>query len=169
MKVHKKRLRLNSKTIPVKIFPWQKQIEYFSPTEKQKVIDAIRNAERMTSGEVRVFVESKCRFVDAIDRAREIFYQLKMDQTEDHNGVLVYVAMKDHQLAIFGDEGIHTRVGSEYWNTELAKMIHAFNRDNYADGIRQCVEDIGRALHQHFPYQNDLDKNELPDDIVFGR
>lgn len=132
-------------------------------------MQAVREAERMTSGEVRVFVESRCRYMDAIDRAAEIFFQLKMDKTVDRNGVLVYVAMKDHQLAVFGDEGIDRKVGKEYWAQELKVMIRAFNRDNYAEGIRLCVEDIGKALHYHFPFNNDTDKNELPDDIVFGR
>lgn len=153
----------------MKIFPWQRQKEFFTAEERHEIIEAVRTAERVTSGEVRVFVETRCRYVDAIDRAREIFFQLKMDNTSDRNGVLVYVAMKDHQLAIYGDEGIHKKVGMEYWNTELVKMIGAFDRHNYAEGIRQCVEDIGKALHLHFPYNNDTDKNELPDTIVFGR
>jgi uncharacterized membrane protein len=91
-----------------------------------------------------------------------------MDQTVDRNGVLIYVAVKDHQLAVFGDEGIHKKMGNEYWLLEVKKMIAAFDRQDYAEGIRQCVEDIGRALHQHFPFNNDTDKNELPDEIVFG-
>ena len=153
----------------MKLFPWFKQREFFSPAERERIVQAVRDAERMTSGEVRVFVEKRCRYMDAIDRAAELFFQLKMDQTVDRNGVLVYVAMKDHQLAVFGDEGIHRKVGSEYWAAELAVMIKAFNRDNYAEGIRQCVEDVGKALHYHFPFNNDTDKNELPDDIVFGR
>ena len=123
----------------------------------------------MTSGEVRVFIENRCRYMDAFDRAAEIFYQLKMDKTDDRNAVLLYVALKDHQLAVFGDEGIHKKVGPEYWATELKKMIDAFDRENYAEGIRQCVVDIGEALHHHFPYNMDTDKNELPDDIVFGK
>ena len=153
----------------MKLFPWFKQREFFSPAERERIVQAVRDAERMTSGEVRVFVESRCRYMDAIDRAAELFFQLKMDQTNDRNGVLVYVAMKDHQLAVFGDEGIHRKVGSEYWAAELMVMIKAFNRDNYAEGIRQCVDDIGKALHYHFPFNNVTDKNELPDDIVFGR
>jgi len=72
-------------------------------------------------------------------------------------------------LAIFGDEGIHKKVGDEYWAGEVVKMIKAFNRDNMGEGIVQCVKDIGIALHEHFPYDKGTDKNELPDDIVFGR
>jgi uncharacterized membrane protein len=152
----------------VRLFPWLKQKEIFSPEEKQRIVEAVRVAERMTSGEVRVFVENRCRWVDAIDRAAELFFRLKMDQTVDRNGVLIYVAVKDHQLAVFGDDGIHKKMGNEYWLLEVKKMIAAFDRDDYAEGIRQCVEDIGTALHQHFPFNNDTDKNELPDEIVFG-
>ena len=92
-----------------------------------------------------------------------------MDQTADRNAVLLYVAMKDHQLAIFADEGIYQKLGQEYWNDEIKIMISNFNQDDYASGIRQCVTDIGEALHEHFPFDNKSDKNELPDDIVFGR
>ena len=92
-----------------------------------------------------------------------------MEKTKDRNAVLVYVALKDHQLAIFGDEGIHQKVGTEFWNRELQQMIREFNRDHYADGIATCVRDIGEALHQHFPYNSTTDKNELPDEIIFGK
>ena len=143
--------------------------DFFTTEEKQQITDAIRSAEKMTSGEVRVFVESKCSYMDAIDRAAELFFQLQMQKTEARNAVLVYVAMKDRQLAVFGDEGIHQKVGDEYWNTEIKKMITNFNKANYAAGISEVVHDIGEALTKHFPYNNDTDKNELPDDIVFGK
>ena len=107
--------------------------------------------------------------MDAIDRAKEIFAELKMYETADRNAVLVYVALKDKQLAVFGDEGIHSKLGNDYWNAEVRKMISKFNKENYADGIKEVVTDIGEALTQHFPYNNDTDKNELPDDIVFGK
>jgi uncharacterized membrane protein len=83
--------------------------------------------------------------------------------------VLLYAAMDDRQLAILGDEGIHKKVGNEYWNAELQKMISKFDKENYAEGIRTIIADIGAALTQHFPFNKDTDKNELPDDIVFGK
>jgi len=143
--------------------------DFFNTEEKQQITDAIRRAEKMTSGEVRVFVESKCSYMDAIDRAAELFFQLQMQKTDARNAVLVYVAMKDRQLAIFGDEGIHLKVGDEYWNAEIKKMITNFNKENYAAGISEVVHDVGEALTKYFPYNNDTDKNELPDDIVFGK
>jgi uncharacterized membrane protein len=151
------------------IFPWQKKKEFFTAEEKRLIVNAIQEAERMTSGEVRVFVESKCSYMDAIDRAAEIFFKLQMQNTDDRNAVLVYIAMNDHQLAVFGDEGIHKRVGNDFWKAEVEKMIKNFNRGNYAEGISDVVKDIGDALNKHFPYVASTDKNELPDDIVFGK
>jgi uncharacterized membrane protein len=92
-----------------------------------------------------------------------------MQKTDDRNAVLLYVAMKDRQLAVFGDEGIHEKVGNEYWNNAVQKMISNFNRENYAAGISEVIKDIGAALTKNFPFNNDTDKNELPDDIVFGK
>jgi uncharacterized membrane protein len=147
----------------------KKAQEFFSAPEKAKILAAIQDTERNTSGEVRVFVESRCRFVDPIDRAVEIFYSLKMDATHLHNGVLLYVAMKDRQLAIYADEGIYKKAGSAFWKEEVAHILADFNKENYADGIATVVKEIGDALHTYFPYDANADKNELPDDIVFGK
>jgi uncharacterized membrane protein len=114
-------------------------------------------------------VESRCRFVNPLDRAQELFAHLKMHETAAHNGVLIYIAMKDRQLAIYGDAGIHRKVGYAFWNEEVKKMLQQFNRDHYAEGIAQIVYEAGEALTQHFPYDRTTDKNELPDDIVFGK
>lgn len=149
------------------IFRNRKQL--FSEEETRLIVKAIRHAEQRTSGEVRVFVESRCSWVDAIDRAVELFFKLQMDKTEDRNATLVYVAIKDRQLAVFGDEGIHQKVGTAYWNNVVAEMLQSFNRLDYAKGIADCVIQIGDALTTHFPYERDTDKNELPDEIVFGR
>lgn len=151
------------------LFSLFRKKDFFSVEERQQIVAAVQNAERMTSGEVRVFVENRCSYMDAIDRAKEIFAELKMYETHDRNAVLVYVALKDKQLAILGDEGIHSKLGNDYWNTEVKKMISNFNRENYAEGIKEVVTDIGEALTQLFPYNNSTDKNELPDDIIFGK
>ena len=151
------------------MFSFFKKKSFFSDDEKKQIADAIRNAERRTSGEVRVFIESHCRYVDPLDRAAEVFFNLKMNETKDRNAVLLYIAMKDRQLAVFGDEGIHKKVGTDYWNKEVNLLINEFNTAHYGDGISQCVKDIGEALHQYFPFNNDTDKNELPDDIIFGK
>jgi uncharacterized membrane protein len=153
----------------VRIFPWQKKKDFFSQEENQQLVDAIQKAEQQTSGEVRIFVESKCRYVDALDRAQEIFFSLKMNETELRNGTLIYVAVKDKQAAVFGDEGIHQKVGDQYWKDIVTKMLFQFRNQKLADGICQGIYDLGEALKFYFPYHSDTDKNELPDEIVFGR
>jgi uncharacterized membrane protein len=143
--------------------------EFFSEEEKKLIVAAIGEAEMQTSGEIRLYVESRCRFVDPIDRAAEVFAILKMDRTAAHNAVLIYLAVKDRQLAVFGDQGIHEKVGEEFWQEEVKHMLTRFQQDHYAEAVVKVVTDIGAALKQHFPYDRQTDINELPDDIVFGR
>lgn len=150
------------------IFPFLKKRNYFSAEEQDRIIASIKSAELRTSGEIRVYIESRCRFVNPLDRAAEIFWGLKMDQTEDSNAVLVYVAVRDHQYAVFADSGIHQRMGDQFWQQEVKAMHRHFRENHIADAIAQVIQDVGEALHQQFPYDNDTDKNELPDDIIFG-
>ena len=149
--------------------PFFSRKELFTTEEKQQIVAAIQAAEQCTSGEIRVFVESRCRYVDPLDRAAEIFSRLNMDRTAARNGVLVYVALKDRQLALLGDKGIHEKVGWEFWNQQVQRILSHFTRSDYAGGIARVVTEIGEALRTHFPYDKDTDTNELPDDIVFGR
>jgi uncharacterized membrane protein len=153
----------------VAIFPLFKKKEFFPPQEKEQIVQAIRNAEKQTSGEIRVFVESKNAFVDPIDRAAEIFFKLKMQNTEHRNAVLLYVATNDKQLALFADQGIYEKAGAEYWNNAVSNMLASFTEENISDGIEQCITQIGQTLKEKFPYEASTDKNELPDDIVFGK
>jgi uncharacterized membrane protein len=148
---------------------FRKKKQFFPEEDSRLIVKAIRHAEKNTSGEVRVYVESRCSWVNAIDRAAEVFVSLKMDNTEQHNGVLVYVAIKDKQLAVYGDRGIHEKVGYEYWNKVVNEMLTNFNSREYGKGIAECVIQIGEALRNYFPFERDIDKNELPDEIVFGR
>ena len=150
------------------IFPLFKKKEFFSAEDKEQIVDAIRHAEKETSGEIRIFIESKNPFVDPIDRAAEIFFKLKMQDTEHRNAVLLYIAMKHQELALFGDEGIYKKAGADYWNAAVKKMISQFTKDNMSNGIEQCIRQIGETLKEKFPYSATDDKNELPDEIVFG-
>ncbi|MGC4102214.1 TPM domain-containing protein [Ferruginibacter sp.] len=151
------------------LFPLFKKKEFFSAEDKEQIVEAIRIAEKETSGEIRVFVESKNAFVDPIDRAAEIFYKLKMQDTEHRNAVLLYIAMKDKQLALFADEGIYKQAGADYWNNAVKNMISQFTSENISKGIEQCILQVGQTLKEKFPYSPTDDKNELPDEIVFGK
>ena len=142
---------------------------FFNHADEQRIVNAIAASEKQTSGEIRVFVESHCRFVDPLDRAAEAFLKLKMDGTEQRNGVLLYVALKDRQMAIFGDKGIHEKVGNEFWNDKVQTILSHFSKADYAGGLEKIVMEIGATLSSYFPYDGTNDKNELPDDIVYGR
>ncbi len=149
--------------------PFFRRKDFFSAAEKEQIVAAIKAAEQQTSGEIRVFVEGRCKYVDPIDRAAEIFAGLQMEKTAARNAVLLYVAMKDKQLALWGDKGIHEKVGSAFWNREVQLILSDFNKSNYAVGISKVVGEIGDALRTHFPYDKATDENELSDDIVFGK
>jgi uncharacterized membrane protein len=150
------------------LFSWFIDKPHFNTEEKERVVEAIRMAEKRTSGEIRIYVESRCRFVDAVDRAYELFFALKMDKTHHRNGVLIYIAIKDHQLAIFGDEGIYTALGKDFWENEVNLMLRAFHKGFTLEILLNVIADVGEALTKHFPYIPTEDKNELPDDIIFG-
>ena len=146
----------------------KKPQSYFTEPEQARIVEAIKNAEMRTSGEVRIYIENKCRFMNPVHRAQEMFYKLGMQNTAAKNGVLVYVAIKDRQLAVFGDAGIHEKVGSAFWEAQVQKMLAAYKASHYAEGLANMITAIGEALKQHFPYDAATDKNELSDDIVFG-
>lgn len=151
------------------LFPFFRKKPFFTMEENERMVQAIRNAETQTSGEVRVFVESRCRYVDPLDRARELFWKLQMDQTKERNAVLVYVAIRHRQFAVFADAGIHEKVGDRFWQQEVEEMKKHFREDRHTEAIEKVIRDVGSALQHHFPYDKETDKNELPDDIIFGR
>ena len=153
----------------MQLFPLFKKKEFFSAADKEQIVEAIRMAEKETSGEIRIYVESKNAYVDAIDRAAEVFFKLKMQETDHRNAVLLYIAMKDQQLALYADEGIYQKAGKDYWDNAVKNMLAQFTKDNISNGIEQCITQIGQTLKEKFPYIPTEDKNELPDEIVFGK
>ena len=149
---------------------FKKKKPFFSTEENEQIVHSIREAERQTSGEIRIFVEGRCKYVDALDRAAEIFDNLEMEKTDLRNGVLFYIAIKDKQLAIFADKGIHEATnGDKYWKDAVTEILTVFSRDSLVTGIVTSIHKIGQTLKDHFPYDKDVDKNELPDEIIFGK
>lgn len=148
--------------------PFLGRKDFFSPQENETIVKAIQDAESLTSGEIRVYIERHCRFVNPLDRAAEVFWGLKMDHTKNRNAVLVYVAVSDHQFAIFADDGIHQKVGQAFWVKEVSDMKRHFAENHYVDAIAEVIRNVGKALQQFFPNSGENDKNELPDEIIFG-
>lgn len=150
-------------------FPLFKAKPFFSATEQKQMVDAIRKAEQQTSGEIRVFVESKNPMLNPLERAEQIFYKLKMQNTEHRNGVLLYFAIKHKELALFGDEGIYAVTGNEYWRKSVTSILNDFSQHDLVGGIEKTIAKIGETLKEKFPFEKTTDKNELPDEIVFGK
>lgn len=135
--------------------------------EKKSIESAIQEAELNTSGEIRVHLENHCR-QEVLDRAAEVFATLKMHKTQLRNGVLFYLAMKDHQFAILGDSGINQKVPEHFWEDICDFMRAKFKEAKYAEGLSEGIKMAGQQLKEHFPYKSD-DRNELPDDISFHK
>ncbi|MFT6209793.1 MAG: putative membrane protein [Bacteroidia bacterium] len=138
--------------------------EYFTDARLAALDTAIKAAEKATSGEVRLYVEDKCK-EDVLDHAAFLFSELKMHKTELRNGVLFYLAKKDRKFAILGDGGINAKVGNDFWDHIKVEMLSSFKEGLFAEGLEKGISMAGEALSTHFPYQKD-DLNELSDDII---
>ncbi len=133
--------------------------------EDQRVVEAIRQAERNTSGEIKVHIENRCKG-DVEQRSLFIFDKLKLNETQLRNGVLIYLAIKDHKFAILGDKGINDVVEDNFWNDVKDLMLNQFKKGRFAEGLEQGIMRFGEKLKAFFPYQSD-DINEIPDDISY--
>ena len=141
---------------------------FFSANEQASIKQAVVDAEKQTSGEIRVHIENHCRG-DVLDRATHVFSKLEMHKTELRNGVLFYLAVKDHKFAILGDAGINQKVSDNFWDQIKEDMASRFKERKFAEGLEHGIQAAGEQLKSHFPYQQDTDINELPDDISFGK
>ncbi|WP_194850086.1 TPM domain-containing protein [Nonlabens antarcticus] len=138
--------------------------QFLTAAEEQQVVDSIRASEKLTSGEIRVHLESDCEG-DVYDRAQEIFHLLKMDNTKQANGVLFYLAIDARKFAVLGDTGIHAHVGDGFWNSIKDVMEVRFRESEFKSGLVAGIQMAGEKLAVHFPWDND-DVNELPDQIT---
>lgn len=136
---------------------------FLSKEDAQDVVKAISEAEKQTSGEIRVHVD-KSSNADSLERAKQLFVELKMHETVARNGVLLYLNLKNHTFAIIGDEGIHHFVKDDYWNNSRDLAISHFKKDEIKEGLVKSILDIGGKLKEFFPY-NENDKNELSNEI----
>jgi len=139
---------------------------FFSSEEHARIIASIKEAERMTSGEIRLFIEKRSKG-DVLDRAAFIFHQLGIHNTKHRNGVLIYIAQQNRQFAIIGDAGINNVVPQNFWDSIKEEMQNYFAQGKFADGINKAIHESGEALKKYFPYQAG-DKNELSDEIALG-
>lgn len=139
---------------------------FLTPQEEQEIISAIVVAEKNTSGEIRVHIETTSK-KEHYDRALEVFSLLKMDTTKDANAVLIYVAVEDKKFVIYGDKGIDKVVPKNFWNTTKDVIQNHFKNGNFKQGIVEGILKAGEELQAHFPWQTD-DVDELSNEISKG-
>jgi len=140
--------------------------DFLTNDEEQEIIEAIRLAENETSGEIRVHIE-KSTSIAHFDRALEVFHLLKMDATQLQNGVLIYVAVDDHQFVICGDKGINDVVENDFWDCTKDVMASHFKNGNFKQGLVEGISRAGKRLQEYFPSQHD-DEDELSNEISKG-
>lgn len=133
------------------------------------ITDAIRAAEHKHGGEIRFAVEasldpwSVMRGLTPRERAIEVFSLLRVWDTQQNNGVLIYVLMADHAVEIVADRGIHAHEGEKTWSAICREVEAAFGRADYRLGAVLGIEAVACVLQRHFPYP-DGHANELPDE-----
>lgn len=137
--------------------------EFLSEKDEKEVIEAIQAAEKNTSGEIRVHIEKNFEG-DIWDRAMEVFHALKMDQTKNENGVLIYVAVEKRSFIIYGGKGINDVVSQNFWESTKDEIQSEFKKGNFKKGLIEGILHAGEQLQEHFPWDNS-DENELSDKI----
>ena len=136
--------------------------------DDDRVKAAIVAAEKQTSGEIRVSV-SRFFWGNVRHAANKAFTRMSMRKTKDRNGILFFVVPSRRRFAIIGDEGIHNKVGQDFWEKLVVAMAEDFKLGDFNAGLQKGIAQAGRSLAEHFPYQGEKDVNELSDDIDFGK
>ncbi len=140
--------------------------DFLTREEEQEIVQAILRAEKNTSGEIRIHIEPHTR-LEHDKRAKEVFHLLKMDNTKEGNGVIIYVAVNDRKFSIYGDQGIHKVVGDTFWNSTKDVIESHFKKGNYKQGLIDGILMAGKVLEKHFPWHHG-NTNELSDEISKG-
>tara|TARA_R110002051_G_scaffold114015_1_gene186556 strand:+ start:955 stop:1392 length:438 start_codon:yes stop_codon:yes gene_type:complete len=137
--------------------------DFLTAEEEAEVVAAIVRAEKKTSGEIRVHIEAHTD-EDHFERAKAVFHYLKMDNTKEENGVLIYVAVSDKKFVVLGDKGINTVVPKGFWDTTKEAIENQFKQRNFKQGLIDGVLKAGEALAEHFPWDHN-NTNELSNEV----
>ncbi|MDY0099637.1 MAG: TPM domain-containing protein [Bacteroidales bacterium] len=138
---------------------------FFTREQQEEIRFAIKEAEDATSGEIRVHIETSLQG-NVLDRAAWVFKRIGMHETNEHNGVLFYLAVRNKEFAIIGDGGINEKVEADFWDSVKEVLENHFRESNFTRGLVEGIRLAGEQMREHFPIKKD-DKNELPDEISF--
>lgn len=141
--------------------------EFLSRLDHERIVAAISAAEKTTSGEIRVFVQRGEIKGDALPLAERKFQALGMQKTAERNAILIFVAPRAQKFAVVGDEGVHAKCGTEFWQGLVDAMRDHFKRDAFTEALVHGVDSAGQLLARYFPRRSD-DRDELSNDVVEG-
>lgn len=141
--------------------------EFLSKLEHDRIVQAIRDAESKTSGQVRVYIQRGKLEVDPLIAAQKRFHKLGMHRTGGRNAVLIFVAPRAQKFAVVGDKAIHEKCGDAFWQSLVEKMRAHFRNEKFSDALVDGIKELGKALAAHFP-QRSKSSGELPDELVEG-
>jgi uncharacterized membrane protein len=139
--------------------------EFLNKLEHNRVVQAIRDAEAKTSGEIRVYIQRGSLKGDVLAAAQKRFHKLGLHRTHERNAVLIFVAPRAHKFAVVGDRAIHEKCGEEFWQRLVEGMRAHFKNEKFSHAIVEAIEETGKVLAAHFP-KTRAARNELSDEIV---
>lgn len=153
--------------VMIKVMRSPNPLLFFSKMEKQRILEAIKIAEKHTSAEMRVHLSAKAE-TDLFHQAKKCFESLGMTKTKGRNGVLFFFCVRSRQFVVLGDEKIHQVVSEKFWQQLVKKMSESFLRDRFAEGMAEAIREVGEQFRHYFPHQRS-DTNELQDKISFSK
>ncbi len=141
--------------------------EFLTKLEHDRIVQAIREAEMKTSGEIRAFIQRGKLKSDPLVAAQRKFHRLDMHKTRERNAVLIFVAPRAHKLAVIGDKAIHEKCGDVFWQQVTENMRTHFQNEKFSHALVEAIKEIGKLLAAHFP-RTRANANELPDEVIEG-
>jgi uncharacterized membrane protein len=139
--------------------------EFLTKLEHDRIVDAIKDAESKTSGQIRVFIQRGKLKLDPLIAAQKKFHRLGMHKTVEQNAVLIFVAPRAHKFAVVGDKAIHEKCGEQFWQRLVEAMGKHFKNEKFSHALVEAIEEAGKALATHFPRRS-TSSGQLPDEIV---
>jgi len=139
--------------------------EFLTAEEARRLDAAVKEAEKQTSGEIKVVLIRHC-WTNIHAKAAQLFAKHGLDKTERRNCAMILLVLANREFLIYGDEGIHEKVGQGFWDDVRDAMLDKFKKDEFGEGLCIGVQRIGEKLAHYFPYQAD-DKEEIPDDVAY--
>jgi uncharacterized membrane protein len=143
--------------------------DYLTEDDLNKISDEIKDIEKNTSGEIRLSIRRKRGLFQKSLSPREVaikeFNRLKMNNTAEKTGVLIFILFNERKFEIVADKGINSKISPSNWESISKNLSEEFKNCRYLDGILNCLRSIGDVLKTEFPVLPE-DKNELSDDVI---